>query len=198
MLRNVDFVTFHVPLIDATRDMINADSIKIMRDGATILNFARDGIVNDEAVVAAIDSGKIHAYVCDFPSNTLKGHDRVIALPHLGASTGEAEENCAIMVAEQVKDFLLTGNISNSVNFPEVSSPKETDFRVVIANENIPKMLGSISTVMADAGLNIHDMVNKSRGDIAYTVVDCDSQIPADVVSKLAEIEGVLSVRVIQ
>ena len=198
LLRNVDFVTFHVPLIDATRDMINADSIKIMRDGATILNFARDGIVNDEAVVAAIDSGKIHAYVCDFPSNTLKGHDRVIALPHLGASTGEAEENCAIMVAEQVKDFLLTGNISNSVNFPEVSSPKETDFRVVIANENIPKMLGSISTVMADAGLNIHDMVNKSRGDIAYTVVDCDSQIPADVVSKLAEIEGVLSVRVIQ
>jgi D-3-phosphoglycerate dehydrogenase len=198
LLRNVDFITFHVPLVDATRDMINEDSIKIMRDGATILNFARDGIVNDEAVVAAIDAGKIHAYVCDFPSNTLMGHDRVISLPHLGASTGEAEENCAIMVAEQVKDFLLNGNIKNSVNFPEVNAPKETDHRVVIANENVPKMLGSISNVMADAGLNIHDMVNKSRGDLAYTVVDCDSEIPDAVVTKLSEVEGVLSVRVIQ
>ena len=197
LLRNVDFVTFHVPLIDATRDMINADSIKIMRDGATILNFAREGIVNDQAVVDAIKDGKIHAYVCDFPSNILKGQDRVIALPHLGASTGEAEENCAVMVAEQVKDFLLHGNIKNSVNFPEVNSPQETEYRVVIANDNVPKMLGSISNVMADAGLNIHDRVNKSRGDLAYTVVDCDSQIPDDVVAKLSQIEGVLSVRVI-
>lgn len=198
LLRNVDFVTFHVPLMDATRDMINADTIKIMRDGATILNFARDGIVNDEAVVGAIKEGKIHAYVCDFPSNTLKGQDRVIALPHLGASTGEAEENCAIMVAEQVKDFLLHGNIKNSVNFPEVNVPQETEYRVVIANENVPKMLGSISTVMADAGLNIHDMVNKSRGDLAYTVVDCDSEISDAVIDKLSGIEGVLSVRAIQ
>lgn len=197
LLRNVDFVTFHVPLIDATRDMINPDSIKIMRDGATILNFAREGIVNDQAVVDAIKAGKIHAYVCDFPSNILKGQDRVIALPHLGASTGEAEENCAVMVAEQVKDFLTNGNIKNSVNFPEVNTPRETDYRVVIANANVPKMLGSISNVMADAGLNIHDMVNKSRGDLAYTVVDCDSQIPDDVVVKLSKIEGVLSVRVI-
>ena len=198
LLRNVDFVTFHVPLMDATRDMINADTIKIMRDGATILNFARDGIVNDEAVVGAIKEGKIHAYVCDFPSNTLKGHDRVIALPHLGASTGEAEENCAVMVAEQVKEFLLHGNIKNSVNFPEVNVPQETEYRVVIANENVPKMLGSISTVMADAGLNIHDMVNKSRGDLAYTVVDCDSEISDAVIDKLSGIEGVLSVRAIQ
>jgi len=197
LLRNVDFVTFHVPLVDATRDMINADSVKLMRDGATILNFARDGIVNDQAVVDAIKAGKIHAYVCDFPSNILKGQDRVIALPHLGASTGEAEENCAVMVAEQVKDFLLNGNIKNSVNFPEVNSPRETDYRVVVANANVPKMLGSISNVMADAGLNIHDMVNKSRGDLAYTVVDCDSQIPEDVVAKLSQIEGVLSVRAI-
>ncbi|KPK51244.1 MAG: 3-phosphoglycerate dehydrogenase [Thiotrichales bacterium SG8_50] len=197
LLRNVDFITFHVPLVDATRDMINADSVKLMRDGATILNFARDGIVNDQAVVDAIKAGKIHAYVCDFPSNILKGQDRVIALPHLGASTGEAEENCAVMVAEQVKDFLLNGNIKNSVNFPEVNSPRETDYRVVVANANVPKMLGSISNVMADAGLNIHDMVNKSRGDLAYTVVDCDSQIPEDVVAKLSQIEGVLSVRAI-
>jgi D-3-phosphoglycerate dehydrogenase len=178
--------------------MINADSIKLMRDGATILNFARDGIVNDEAVIGAIKEGKIHAYVCDFPSNTLKGQDRVIALPHLGASTGEAEENCAVMVAEQVKDFLLHGNIKNSVNFPEVNVPQETEYRVVVANENVPKMLGSISTVMADAGLNIHDMVNKSRGDLAYTVVDCDSEISDAVIDKLSRIEGVLSVRAIQ
>jgi len=197
LLRNVDFVTFHVPLIDATRDMIDAERIKIMRDGATVLNFARDGIVNDEAMVDALKSGKLHAYVCDFPSNTLKGQDRVIALPHLGASTGEAEENCAVMVAEQLKDFLLDGSIRNSVNFPEVIVPRETENRIVIANANVPKMLGHISNVMADAGLNIHDMVNKSRDDLAYTVVDCDSEIPAEVVDKLKAIEGVLSVRVI-
>jgi D-3-phosphoglycerate dehydrogenase len=197
LLRNVDFITFHVPLIDATRDMINAESIQIMRDGATVLNFARDGIVNDKDIVDALKSGKLHAYVCDFPSNTLKGQDRVIALPHLGASTGEAEENCAVMVAEQVKDFLLDGSIRNSVNFPEVSVPRETENRIVIANANVPKMLGHISNVMADAGLNIHDMVNKSRDDLAYTVVDCDSEIPTSVADKLMAVEGVLSVRVL-
>lgn len=197
LLRNVDFITFHVPLIDATRDMINADRIQIMRDGATVLNFARDGIVNDKDMVDALKSGKLHAYVCDFPSNTLKGQERVIALPHLGASTGEAEENCAVMVAEQVKDFLLDGSIRNSVNFPEVIVPRETENRIVIANANVPKMLGHISNVMADAGLNIHDMVNKSRDDLAYTVVDCDSEIPTAVADKLMAVEGVLSVRVI-
>ncbi|MEE8482494.1 MAG: phosphoglycerate dehydrogenase [Acidiferrobacterales bacterium] len=197
LLRNVDFITFHVPLVDATRDMINAERIKMMRDGATVLNFARDGIVNDEAIVEALKSGKLHAYVCDFPSNTLMGQDRVIALPHLGASTGEAEDNCAIMVADQVKDFLLTGNIKNSVNFPEVIVPFDNQHRVVIANANVPKMLGHISNVMADANLNIHDMVNKSRDELAYTVVDCDSEIPAAVADKLRAVEGVLSVRVI-
>lgn len=197
LLRNVDFITFHVPLVDATRDMINAERIKMMRDGATVLNFARDGIVNDEAIVEALQSGKLHAYVCDFPSNTLMGQDRVIALPHLGASTGEAEDNCAIMVADQVKDFLLTGNITNSVNFPEVIVPFDNQNRIVIANANVPKMLGHISNVMADANLNIHDMVNKSRDELAYTVVDCDSEIPAAVADKLRAVEGVLSVRVI-
>lgn len=197
LLRNVDFITFHVPLVDATRDMINAERIKMMRDGATVLNFARDGIVNDEAIVEALKSGKLHAYVCDFPSNTLMGQDRVIALPHLGASTGEAEDNCAIMVADQVKDFLLTGNITNSVNFPEVIVPFDNQNRIVIANANVPKMLGHISNVMADANLNIHDMVNKSRDELAYTVVDCDSEIPAAVADKLRAVEGVLSVRVI-
>lgn len=197
LLRNVDFVTFHVPLMDATRNMINHERIQTMRDGATILNFARDGIVDNAAVVEGIKSGKIHAYVCDFPSNELQGQDRVIALPHLGASTGEAEENCAVMVAEQIKDYLLQGNIRNSVNFPEIVVPRETDYRICIANANVPNMLGQISTEMAEAGLNIHDMVNKSHGELAYTVVDVDSAVSIDVVERMHKIVGVLSVRAI-
>lgn len=197
LLRNVDFVTFHVPLIDATRDMINAERLKQMRDGVTILNFARQGIVDDKAVSAAIKAGKVNAYACDFPTNLLKNHEKVITLPHLGASTREAEENCAIMVADQVKDFLLHGNIRNSVNFPEVVVPHETDYRIVIANDNVPKMLGQMSTAVADAGLNIHDMVNKSRGDLAYTLVDVDSPVSDDVKKAIGAIDGVKMVRVI-
>lgn len=197
LLRNVDFITFHVPLIESTRNLISADRIKIMRDGVTILNFARDGIVDDEAVVAALKTGKVHAYVCDFPNNVNKNEERVIALPHLGASTTEAEENCAVMVADQLKDFLLNGNIRNSVNFPEVNVPRETEHRLVIANANVPNMLGQISTVTGEFNLNIHDMVNKSRGDIAYTVVDVDSPVPDGLVERMKGIGGVLSVRVI-
>lgn len=197
LLRNVDFITFHVPLVDSTRNLISADRINIMRDGVTILNFARDGIVNDEAVVEALRSGKVHAYICDFPNNINKNEERVIALPHLGASTTEAEENCAIMVAEQVQDFLLNGNIRNSVNFPEVNVPRETEHRLVVANANVPNMLGRISTVTGEYGLNIHDMVNKSRGDLAYTVVDVDSPVPDELLARMKSIEGVLSVRVI-
>jgi D-3-phosphoglycerate dehydrogenase / 2-oxoglutarate reductase len=197
LLRNVDFVSFHVPLIDSTRNMINAERLKQMRDGVTILNFARDGIVNDEAVSAAIKSGKVYGYVCDFPTNLLKNHERVITLPHLGASTKEAEENCAMMVAEQVRDFLENGNIRNSVNFPEVTMPRESNYRLAVANANVPNMLGQISTAMAEAGLNIHDMVNKSRGELAYTIVDLDSPLPEQVRSKIAAIKGVMSARII-
>jgi D-3-phosphoglycerate dehydrogenase len=197
LLRNVDFITFHVPLVDSTRNLISAERIKIMRDGVTILNFARDGIVDDKAVVAALRSGKVHAYVCDFPNNLNKGEERVIALPHLGASTAEAEENCAVMVAEQLKDFLLNGNIRNSVNFPEVNVPRETEHRLIIANANVPNMLGQISSVTGEFNLNIHDMVNKSRGDIAYTVVDVDSEVPTGLIDRMKGIAGVLSVRVI-
>ena len=197
LLREVDFVTFHVPLVEATRNMINAESIKLMRDGASILNFARKGIVDDEAVCAAIEEGKIRAYICDFPTNLLKDHERVVTLPHLGASTREAEENCAVMVVNEVKDFLENGNIRNSVNFPEVVMPRETRYRVVVANANVPNMLGQISTTMAEAGLNIHDMVNKSRQDLAYTVVDVDTPVPEAVIAQLRQIEGVMMVRVI-
>lgn len=197
LLRNVDYVTFHVPLIDATNKMINEARLKIMRPGATILNFARQGIVDDEAVSGAIKAGKLRAYVCDFPTNLLKNHDRVITLPHLGASTKEAEDNCAVMVASQIRDYLENGNIRNSVNFPEVVAARETKYRILIANANVPNMVGQISTAMADANLNIHDMVNKSKQDIAYTLVDVDSTVPDSVINSITAIEGVKSVRVI-
>jgi D-3-phosphoglycerate dehydrogenase len=197
MLSKVDFVTFHVPLTDETRNMISADRLKRMKDGAVILNFAREGIVDTAAVCAAIDAGKIYAYVCDFPGKQLKSHKRVIALPHLGASTDEAEENCAVMVADQVRDYLEHGNIFNSVNFPEVHMPRTEGFRVAIANANVPNMVGQISTAMAKSGLNIIDLLNKSRGEIAYTLADVDRKIPDEVVENLRKIDGVLNVRVI-
>jgi len=195
LLSRVDFVTFHVPLVDATRGMINADRLKLMKDGVTILNFARNGIVDDEAVSEAIKAGKVNAYVCDFPSNLLKQHERVITLPHLGASTKEAEDNCAIMVAEQVRDYLENGNVTNSVNFPEMQMPRNDGYRMGVVNSNVPNMLGQVSTALADAGLNIIDMLNKSRGDMAYTLVDVDSEISADTIAAIEGIEGVLSVR---
>jgi D-3-phosphoglycerate dehydrogenase len=166
-----------------------------MRDGATVLNFSREGIVNDEAIVAAIDSGKLHAYVCDFPSRRLAGHERVIALPHIGASTREAEENCAVMIADQLRDYFEEGNVRNSVNFPEVAIPRNEGNRVVLVNANVPNMLGQISTTLADAGLNIIDMLNKSRGEIAYTLADVEAPIPKAVMDRLAAIEGVIVAR---
>lgn len=197
LLRAVDFVTLHVPLLDATRHLINAERLKHMKKGAVILNFSREGIVDDAAVSAAIKAGQVYGYVCDFPSNLLKNHERVVALPHLGASTQEAEDNCAVMVADEVRDFLENGNIRNSVNFPEVVAPRESQYRLIVANENVPNMLGQISTAMAEAGLNIHDMVNKSRGDIAYTVVDLDVPVPEGVRRQVAGIAGVKSARIL-
>jgi D-3-phosphoglycerate dehydrogenase len=195
LLSKSDFVSFHVPLIDATRHLINRDRLRLMKDNAVILNFARNGIIDDVAMVEALDSGKAYAYICDFPSNLLKDHPRVITLPHLGASTKEAEDNCAIMVAEQVRDYLQDGTIHNSVNFPEVDMPRAGGYRLSIANANTPNMLGQISTALADASLNIIDMINKSKGDLAYTLVDVETEIPEAVVGKIRDIEGVLSVR---
>jgi len=195
VLKSCDFVTLHVPLIDATRDMVNADNLKLMRDGAVLLNFSREGVVAEAAVLAALDAGKLGWYACDFPSPATHGHARVIALPHLGASTREAEENCAIMVVDQLRDFLEHGNVANAVNFPAVSMARESSYRVAIANANVPNMLGQISTAMANAGLNIHNMVNKSRGDMAYTLVDVDSPVAPGVLDAIGAIDGVLSVR---
>ena len=195
LLSKVDYVTFHVPLVDGTRNLINAERLRIMKKGVIILNFARSGIIDDQAVSAAIKEGQVYAYVCDFPSNLLKNHDRVITLPHLGASTVEAEDNCAIMVADQVKSYLEEGNIINSVNFPQVVMPYTEGTRIGIVNSNVPNMVGQISTAMANAGLNILDMLNKSKGDLAYTLTDVDKPVPESVIKAISEINGVLAVR---
>ena len=197
LLRVADFVTIHVPLMETTKNLIDAERLSIMKDGVVLINFAREGIVNTHAVTAAIKSGKVYGYVCDFPANELKQHDRVIALPHLGASTPEAEDNCAVMVVDEVRNFLEHGNIKNAVNFPDVAAPRETAYRLAVANANVPNMLGQISETLGLAKLNIHDMVNRSRGDYAYTIVDLDDPIPPDLVRKVAAIPGVLMARVV-
>ena len=197
LLAKSDFVTIHVPFNEGTKDLINAHRINTMNDNAIILNFSRNGIVNDEDVVAALDAGKLYAYICDFPSNLLKNHPRVITLPHLGASTAEAEENCAIMIADQLQDFLENGNIKNSVNFPKVKMPRVGGYRMAIANSNVPNMVGQISSILAETGHNILDLINKSRGDLAYTLLDVDTEITEDVVEQIKAIDGVLSVRTI-
>lgn len=198
MLGTVDFLTVHVPLVDATRDLINADNVGKMKRSAVVINLARGGIVNDEAVCAALDDGKLGCYVTDFPNNRTKQTPQVIGLPHLGASTGEAEDNCAVMVADQVMDYLETGNIKNSVNFPNVSMSRGTDHRLVVCNANVPNMVGQISTILADANLNINDMINQSRGDVAYTIVDVDSEISESVVDTIKKLEGIMIARAIQ
>ncbi len=195
VLKNANFLTLHVPLVDATRKMINTESIDHMKHGAVVLNFAREGVVDEAAVLAALDTKKLGCYVCDFPGAHVNNHPHVIALPHLGASTREAEENCATMVADQVRDYLLDGNVVNAVNFPNVTMSRESKFRLAIVNANVPNMVGQISTVMAGAKLNIHTMMNKSKGDVAYTLVDVDSPVPQDVVAAIATIDGVLAVR---
>ena len=195
VLKHADFISMHVPLVDATRKMINADMLAHARHGAVLLNFSREGVVDEAAVLAALEAKKLAAYVCDFPSPHVNGHPHVIALPHLGASTGEAEENCAIMVADQLREYMEHGNVQNAVNFPNVTMPRESNFRIAVANSNVPNMLGQISTAMANAGLNIHNMMNKSKGDVAYTLVDVDSAVPGKVIEAIAGIEGVLAVR---
>jgi D-3-phosphoglycerate dehydrogenase len=195
LLKCADVVSVHVPLNDGTRDLIDSRGLGIMRERATVLNFSREGIVNDEAIVAAIESGKLHAYVCDFPSRRLAGRARVIALPHIGASTNESEDKCAVMIADQLRDYFEEGNVRNSVNFPEVVIPRNEGNRVALVNANMPNMLGQISTTLAEAGLNIIDMLNKSRGAIAYTLADVEAPIPAAVIKKLAAIEGVIAAR---
>jgi D-3-phosphoglycerate dehydrogenase len=190
-----DIITPHVPLVDGTRNLVNAERLKLMRKGGILLNFARGGIVDEDAVIGALDSEHLAAYVCDFPNNRNRHHPRVTALPHLGASTGEAEQNCAVMVAENLREFLENGNIRHSVNFPETVLPRAEGYRVTAANLNVPNMVGQISTLLAEANLNIIDLLNKSRGEIAYTVVDVEAPVPEATLDAIAGINGVLNVR---
>ena len=195
VLKAADFVTLHVPLLAATRGLISRERIALFKKGAILLNFSRDGIVDNDAVLEGFAAKRLNYYVCDFPAQKLVGHPGVIALPHLGASTGEAEDNCAVMVVDQLREYLEHGNVQNAVNFPDATMPREAPFRVGIANANVPNMLGQISTTMAEAGLNIHNMLNKSKGEMAYTLVDVDSEVPPQVIERIAAIKGVLVAR---
>jgi len=195
VLRGSHFVTLHVPLTGATRGLLNAGNVAQLRAGAIVLNFSREGIVDDAAIVEALDAHRVKAYVTDFPSAALAGHAGVIALPHLGASTREAEDNSAVMVVDEVREYLEHGNVRHAVNFPDVVMQRESPYRVAIANANVPNMVGQISTAMAKAGLNIHNMLNKSRGEMAYTLVDVDSPVPGEAIETIRRIEGVLAIR---
>lgn len=195
LFQKSDAVTCHIPLVEETKNLVNRDRISLMRNGGVIINFARSGVVDDAAVIAALDSGKLHTYVSDFPTAALIAHQKVVALPHLGASTTEAEENCAIMVAENLKDYLENGNVRFSVNFPESRLPRLDAWRITIANANVPNMVGQISTCLANAGLNIEDLLNKSIGELAYTIVDVNGPISDDTLAQIRAIDGVLTLR---
>jgi D-3-phosphoglycerate dehydrogenase len=192
-----DFVTLHVPLVEATRHLADARRLALCRRGAFLLNFSRDAIVDAQAVADAVQSGRLGGYVCDFPDPRHAGVPGIVALPHLGASTAEAEEASATMVIDQLRDFLEEGTVRNAVNFPAMEMARESPHRVAIANANVPNMLARISTTMARGGLNIHNMVNKSKGEMAYTLVDLDSEADAGVLGEISRIPGVLSVRIV-
>jgi D-3-phosphoglycerate dehydrogenase len=195
LFQHADAVTVHVPLMDATRNLVNKDRLALMPDGGVIINFARGGVADDTAILAALDSGKLHAYVTDFPTDDTKAHPKVIALPHLGASTAEAEENCAVMVAENVKDYLENGNVRHSVNFPESRLPRLDAHRITVSNANVPNMVGQISTCLANANLNIEDLLNKSVGNLAYTIVDVNGPVTDETMADIRSVEGVLTLR---
>ncbi|MBS62493.1 phosphoglycerate dehydrogenase [Salinisphaera sp.] len=196
LLSRSDYVSLHVPLVDDTRGLVDAKRLKLMRKGAVLLNFSRAEIVDEDAVLAALENGRLSYYVCDFPSEKLRGHDRVITLPHLGASTDEAEDNSAMMIADQLRDYLEVGNIRNSVNFPEaIMPPTASAHRLAVVNHNVPNMVGQISSTLARHGHNIADLLNKSKGEVAYTLVDIDAPVADEAIEELRTIEGVLCVR---
>ena len=196
LFARADVVTVHTPLVEETRNLVNRARLKRMRDGGIVVNFARAGIVDTGAIVDALDDGKLAGYVCDFPTQAIKDHPKVVALPHLGASTHEAEENCAVMVADTLRGFLEDGTIRHSVNFPDAVLPRASGTtRVAVANENVPNVVAEISAALAAAKLNIANLLNKSRGDLAYTLVDVDGQVPAVLLEAIGAIPGVLSVR---
>ena len=198
MLKRSDIITVHVPLVDGTRGLIGAEQFKAMKKSAVLLNFARGAIVDETALIAALENNQLRGYVCDFPTPLLNKRPHVVTLPHLGASTKEAEDNCAVMAADELKAYLEDGTIRNSVNFPNAQLPRaEGRRRLAIANANVPNMVGQISTMVGEAGLNIADLVNSSRGELAYTLVDVDGDVPAALVDRIRAVPGVLHARVL-
>jgi D-3-phosphoglycerate dehydrogenase / 2-oxoglutarate reductase len=190
-----DVVTLHVPALESTRGLVNAEVLAGFKDGAVLLNFSREEIVNNEDVLAALESGKLSQYISDFPTPGMIGRPGVVATPHLGASTAEAEENCAVMVAEQIIDFLEHGNIRNSVNFPAVSLERTQGHRIAMVNKNVPRILGSVLSILADKNINVIDMLNKSRDDVAYNLIDVETRPSPDLIDAIRAIEGVVNVR---
>ena len=197
--RDCDYITVHVPALDSTKGMINADAFALMKDGVKILNFARDVLVNDEDMKAALDSGKVAKYMTDFPNPAIAGYKNVVAFPHLGASTAEAEDNCAIMAVNELRNFIENGNIVNSVNYPNCDCGVcATKGRITVCHKNVPTVISKITTVLGAAGINISSMANQSRGDYAYSLLDIEASAPEAVVEELSAIEGVIKVRVIK
>ena len=194
---NCDYITIHVPLVDGTKKMINADTIAKMKDGVRILNFSRAALVDDAALIAALESGKVAAYVTDFPTDEVLGVDGIIAIPHLGASTPESEDNCASMAAKELIDYIENGNIVNSVNLPEVTMPRSGKNRVCVIHKNVPNMLTKITALVSDDGINIENLLNKSRGDYAYTMLDIGEADIATLEKEINEIDGIIRVRII-
>lgn len=197
LLARCDMVSLHVPLMDKTRGLMSAERLGLMRQGAVLLNFSRAEIVDEKGLIQALDQNHLSSYVCDFPTPESKDHPKIVALPHLGASTLEAEDNCAVMVVENMREYLENGNIRHSVNFPQAVMPRAGSSRLTVANRNVPNMVGQVSTCLANSGLNILDMLNQSRGDVAYTVVDLDREVPEETYKQIASIDGVLAARVI-
>ena len=197
LMARADFITVHVPAIPATKGLINAEKLALCKDGTVLLNFAREQVVDEASVIAALDSGKLHRFVTDFPTLSLAKRLDVIPMPHIGASTAEAEENCAVMAADQLMDFLENGNIKNSVNFPAATMPRSGGSRITFANENVPAVLGNVLSILADANLNVLEMLNRSRNDLAYNIIDVEGEVGDELRSSIAAVEGVISVRLL-
>ena len=190
-----DFVSFHVPLVDATKNLLNAKRIELLPEGCVVINMSRDGIIDEDELIKSLDSGRVKYYVTDFPIDEKKNHDRVIALPHLGASTTEAEDNCAVMIAKQIKEYLENGNIINSVNFPDAKMPRAGKERLAITHRNVPNMVRQITKAIAEEEANIVDMLNKSKGEFAYTLIDIEEEISSTVIENIKKVDGILKVR---
>ncbi len=195
LLSKSDIVTLHLPVLEATRNLINKELVDSFKKGATLINLSREKVVDTAAILLGLDNGRIGKYITDFPMPELMGHDKVVPIPHLGASTEEAEENCAIMVADQLIDFLENGNIKNSVNFPNISLDRNGGYRIAFSNRNVPKMLNQVLSVLAEREINVIDMINKSRDNVAYNIIDIESEPTAELIQALEDIDGVIKVR---